>query len=56
MFFIFLSFLRNLILLLLIPHFYSFSKSLQSYEKTVDKNTKLLISSDAEFYKYIDKK
>ncbi len=38
------------------PEFYSFSKSLQSYEKTVNANTKLLISSDSEFYKYFDKK
>ncbi len=37
------------------PEFYSFFKSLQSYEKTVDANTKLLISSDSEFYKYFDK-
>jgi membrane protease subunit HflC len=37
------------------PDFYAFSKSLQSYEKTVDANTKLLISSDSEFYKYFDK-
>lgn len=37
------------------PEFYAFSKSLQSYEKTVDANTKLLISSDSEFYKYFDK-
>lgn len=37
------------------PEFYSFSKSLQSYEKTVDANTKFIISSDSEFYKYFDK-
>jgi membrane protease subunit HflC len=37
------------------PEFYAFSKSLQSYVKTVDDNTKLLISSDSEFYKYFDK-
>lgn len=37
------------------PEFYSFSKSLQSYEKIVDANTKFIISSDSEFYKYFDK-
>ncbi|MEN8257793.1 MAG: protease modulator HflC [Thermodesulfobacteriota bacterium] len=38
------------------PEFYAFSKSLESYGKTVNANTKLLLSSDSEFYKYFDKK
>ena len=38
------------------PDFYAFSKSLESYGKTVGKNTRLIISSDSEFYKYIGAK
>jgi modulator of FtsH protease HflC len=35
------------------PEFYAFFKSLQSYEKAMGKNTRLIMSSDAEFYKYL---
>ncbi len=35
------------------PDFYAFSKTLESYAKTVGKNTRLVISSDSEFYKYL---
>ncbi len=38
------------------PEFYAFTESLKSYEKTVNSNTKILISSDNEYYKYMDKK
>lgn len=38
------------------PEFYSFYKSLQSYEKALDGNTKFIISSDSEFYKYVANK
>lgn len=38
------------------PEFYAFTESLKSYEKTVNTNTKLLISSDHEYYNYMDKK
>jgi len=38
------------------PEFYAFTESLKSYEKTVRGNTKLLISSDNEYYRYMDKK
>ena len=38
------------------PEFYAFTESLKSYEKTVNNNTKLLISSDNEYYQYMDKK
>lgn len=38
------------------PEFYSFTESLKSYEKTVNSNTKILISSDNEYYQYMDKK
>lgn len=37
------------------PEFYSFSKTLDSYKKAVGSNTKMIISSDSEFYKYLNK-
>ncbi len=37
------------------PEFYAFSRSLDSYKMAVGKNTHLIISSDSEFYKYLDK-
>jgi membrane protease subunit HflC len=37
------------------PEFYAFSKSLESYKMAMGKNTHLIISSDSEFYKYLDK-
>ena len=33
--------------------FYAFSKSLESYKKAIGKNTRLIISSDSAFYKYL---
>ncbi len=36
------------------PDFYSFSKSLQSYEKTMGGNTRIIMSSDSEFYKFLN--
>lgn len=36
------------------PEFYAFMKTLESYEKTMGENTKLVISSDSEFYKYLN--
>ncbi len=36
------------------PEFYSFFKSLQSYEKTLGNNTRVIMSSDAEFYKFLN--
>ncbi len=35
------------------PEFYAFSKSLETYRKTLGDNTRLIISSDSEFYKYL---
>jgi membrane protease subunit HflC len=35
--------------------FYAFWKTLEAYAATVGKNTKLILSSDAEFYKFIEK-
>ena len=37
------------------PEFYAFSKSLESYKMAMGKNTHLIISSDSEFFKYLDK-
>lgn len=34
------------------PEFYSFSRSLEAYGKTIDENTLLIISSDSDFFKY----
>ena len=33
---------------------YAFWKTLEAYAATVGKNTKLILSSDAEFYKFIE--
>lgn len=35
------------------PAFYAFSKTLQTYQDAVGNNTRLIISSDSEFYKYL---
>jgi len=35
------------------PEFYDFYKSLESYKSAVGKNTRLIISSDSEFYKHL---
>ncbi|MGB3648120.1 MAG: protease modulator HflC [Desulfobulbales bacterium] len=37
------------------PEFYSFTKSLESYKLAVGQNTNLVISSDSEFYKFLQK-
>lgn len=33
---------------------YSFMKSMESYGKTIDENTSLIISTDSEFYRYLN--
>ena len=38
------------------PEFYAFTESLKSYENTVKGNTKIILSSDNEYYKYLNKK
>ncbi len=35
------------------PEFYSFIKSLETYEKGLDKDSYLLLSTDSEFFKYL---
>ena len=37
------------------PEFYSYIKSLESYKTAVGKNTRLVISADSEFYKFLQK-
>lgn len=37
------------------PEFYAFIKSLESYQETISDNTSLVISSDSEFYKFLQK-
>jgi membrane protease subunit HflC len=37
------------------PEFYSFIKSLESYKAAIGQNTNLVISSDSEFYKFLQK-
>ena len=37
------------------PEFYSFTKSLESYKSAVGQNTNLVISSDSEFYRFLQK-
>ncbi len=36
------------------PDFYSFTKTLKTYEKTFDENTRLYLSTDSDYYKYIN--
>lgn len=36
------------------PEFYTFWKTLETYTATIGKNTKLILSSDSEFYKFIE--
>ena len=36
------------------PDFYSFAKTLETYEKTIDENTRLYWSTDSDYYKYIN--
>jgi len=36
------------------PEFYSFTKTLETYGKTIDENTRLYLSTDSEYYKYIN--
>ena len=36
------------------PEFYSFYKTLESYEKSLGSNTRMILSSDSQFYRYLD--
>ncbi|MFC1682678.1 protease modulator HflC [Candidatus Zixiibacteriota bacterium] len=37
------------------PEFYSFTKTLETYKKTLDKNTWLLLSTESDYLKYLKK-
>ncbi len=37
------------------PEFYSFTKTLETFEKTVNKNTRLYLSTDSDYYRYLNK-
>jgi membrane protease subunit HflC len=37
------------------PEFYSFAKTLETYEKTIEENTRLYLSTDSDYYKYINR-
>ncbi len=36
------------------PEFYSFTKTLETYEKTIDSNTRLYLSTDSDYYQYLE--
>ena len=36
------------------PEFYSFYKTLESYQESLGGNTRMILSSDSQFYKYLD--
>jgi len=35
------------------PEFYSFLKTLETYEKTIDKNSTIILTTDSDYYKYL---
>ncbi len=35
------------------PEFYSFTKTLETYEKAIDSNTRLYLSTDSDYYQYL---
>jgi membrane protease subunit HflC len=35
------------------PEFYSFTKTLETYEKTITKNTRLYLNTDSDYYQYL---
>ena len=35
------------------PEFYSFVKTLETYRKTIDSDTSLMLTTDNDFYKYL---
>ena len=38
------------------PDFYSFIKTLETYRTTIDENTTIILTTDADYYKYLKKK
>jgi membrane protease subunit HflC len=37
------------------PNFYSFTKTLNTYQKTIDENTTIILTTDSDYYKYLKK-
>jgi membrane protease subunit HflC len=37
------------------PNFYSFIKTLDTYHKTIDENTTIILTTDSDYYKYLKK-
>jgi len=35
------------------PEFYSFIKTLETYKKTIDKNSTIILTTDSDYYKYL---
>ncbi len=35
------------------PEFYSFTKTLETYEKTINRNTRLYLNTDSDYYQYL---
>ena len=35
------------------PNFYSFLKTLETYQKTIDKNSTIILTTDSDYYKYL---
>lgn len=35
------------------PEFYTFTKTLETYEKTINKNTRLILSTDSDYFQYL---
>ncbi|MCP5008098.1 MAG: protease modulator HflC, partial [Planctomycetes bacterium] len=35
------------------PEFYSFTKTLETYEKTISKKTRLILTTDSEYFQYL---
>jgi len=35
------------------PHFYSFLKTLETYQKTIDENSTIILTTDCDYYRYL---
>ena len=35
------------------PNFYSFVKTLETYQDTIDENSTIILTTDADYYKYL---
>ena len=37
------------------PEFYSFLKTLETYKKTIDANSTIILTTDSDYYRYLKK-